>query len=125
MKEYLELTGTKQAYRPRNSKLSKEKLIEAGGYKNQDAVYNYFKSVSLIPVHYESVTHSKRKAYDVASEMYPPQQRLYEVGEHIYKIKQLIDIEIVEIDERISLTLKDGVVKAKVYKKIAGVENEQ
>lgn len=31
----------------------------------------------------------------------------------------------VEIDERISLTLKDGVVKAKVYKKIAGVENEQ
>lgn len=64
---------------------------EAGGYKNQDAMYNYFKSVSLIPVHYESVIHSKRKAYDVASEMYPPQQRLYEVGEHIYKIKQLID----------------------------------
>lgn len=28
--EYLELTGTKQAYRPRNSKLSKAKLIEAG-----------------------------------------------------------------------------------------------
>lgn len=28
--EYLELTGTKQAYRPRNSKLSKEKLVEAG-----------------------------------------------------------------------------------------------
>lgn len=28
--EYLEITGTKQAYRPRNSKLSKEKLKEAG-----------------------------------------------------------------------------------------------
>lgn len=28
--EYLEITGTKQAYRPRNSKLSKEKLVEAG-----------------------------------------------------------------------------------------------
>ena len=28
--EYLELTGTKQAYRPRNSKLSKDKLVEAG-----------------------------------------------------------------------------------------------
>ena len=28
--EYLELTGTKQAYRPRNSKLSKDKLAEAG-----------------------------------------------------------------------------------------------
>lgn len=28
--EYLKLTGTKQAYRPRNSRLSKEKLVEAG-----------------------------------------------------------------------------------------------
>lgn len=28
--EYLQITGTKQAYRPRNSKLSKEKLIESG-----------------------------------------------------------------------------------------------
>ncbi len=28
--EYLEITGTKQAYRPRNSKLSKEKLRDAG-----------------------------------------------------------------------------------------------
>ena len=28
--EYLELTNAKQAYRPRNSKLSKEKLVEAG-----------------------------------------------------------------------------------------------
>lgn len=28
--EYLEITGTKQAYRPRNSKLSKEKLKKAG-----------------------------------------------------------------------------------------------
>ena len=28
--EYLKLTGTKQAYRPRNSKLSKQKLVNAG-----------------------------------------------------------------------------------------------
>ena len=28
--EYLELTGTKQAYRPRNSKLDKSKLVESG-----------------------------------------------------------------------------------------------
>lgn len=27
---YIEATGTKQAYRPRNSKLSKAKLVEAG-----------------------------------------------------------------------------------------------
>ena len=31
--KYLEITGTKQAYRPRNSKLSKEKLVENGFYK--------------------------------------------------------------------------------------------
>ncbi len=28
--KYLKITGTKQAYRPRNSKLSKEKLVDAG-----------------------------------------------------------------------------------------------
>ena len=28
--KYLEITGTKQAYRPRNSKLSKDKLVENG-----------------------------------------------------------------------------------------------
>lgn len=28
--EYLKITGTKQAYRPRNSKLSKEKLVQSG-----------------------------------------------------------------------------------------------
>ena len=28
--EYLKITGTKQAYRPRNSKLDKSKLVEAG-----------------------------------------------------------------------------------------------
>ena len=42
--EYLELTGTKQAYRPRNSKMSKEKLLENGFEKLptwQDAVNRY------------------------------------------------------------------------------------
>ena len=42
--EYLELTGTKQAYRPRNSKMSKEKLLENGFDKLptwQDAVERY------------------------------------------------------------------------------------
>lgn len=42
--EYLEITGTKQAYRPRNSKLSKEKLTENGFEKLptwQDAIDRY------------------------------------------------------------------------------------
>ena len=42
--EYLELTGTKKAYRPRNSKMSKEKLLENGFEKLptwQDAVNRY------------------------------------------------------------------------------------
>ena len=42
--EYLEITGTKQAYRPRNSKLSKEKLVENGFAKLpswQDATDRY------------------------------------------------------------------------------------
>ena len=42
--EYLELTGTKQAYRPRNSKMIKEKLLENGFEKLptwQDAVNRY------------------------------------------------------------------------------------
>lgn len=44
---------------------------EAGGYRNTDAMYEFFKKVSKLPVHYESVIHSKRIAYDVGSEMYP------------------------------------------------------
>lgn len=46
--EYLKITGTKQAYRPKNSKLSKEKLVESG-FKMlpswQDAVDRYCKEL--------------------------------------------------------------------------------
>ncbi len=64
---------------------------EAGGYQNQDKMYEYLKNVSDIPIHYESAIHSKRKAYDVASQMYPPLERLESVGEHRCKIKQFND----------------------------------
>lgn len=49
--EYLEITGTKQAYRPRNSKLSKEKLKEAGFEMLptwQDATDRYCKELKKI-----------------------------------------------------------------------------
>lgn len=44
---------------------------EAGGYKCQDACYKFLKEQGTpIPVHYESVIHTKRMHYDVISEMY-------------------------------------------------------
>ncbi len=44
---------------------------ESGGYANQDACYAYLKAeCPEIPVHYEGVIRTKRKGYDVISEMY-------------------------------------------------------
>ena len=44
---------------------------EAGGYKCQDACYKFLKETGTpIPVHYESVIHTRRFHYDVVSEMY-------------------------------------------------------
>ena len=44
---------------------------EAGGYKCQDACYKFLKETGTkIPVHYESVVHTRRFHYDVISEMY-------------------------------------------------------
>ncbi len=64
---------------------------EAGGTFNTDLMYMYLKDVSALPVHYESAVHTKRKAYDVASEMYPPAERLHAIGEKKYRIKQFTD----------------------------------
>lgn len=44
---------------------------ESGGYRNQDACYDFLKKVCPeIPVHYEGVVRTDRVAYDVVSEMY-------------------------------------------------------
>ena len=64
---------------------------EAGGTHNTDKEYDYLKRYSTLPVHYESAIHTKKKAYDVASEMYPPVERVHEIGEKKYKIRQLCD----------------------------------
>ena len=64
---------------------------EAGGTHNTDREYDYLKRYSTLPVHYESAVHTRRKAYDVASEMYPPSERVHEIGEKKYKIKQFCD----------------------------------
>ena len=64
---------------------------ESGGGYNTDATYDYFKSVSDIPVHYESAIYTKRKAYDIASRMYPPASELHDIGEGVCKTKQFMD----------------------------------
>ncbi len=64
---------------------------EAGGTYNTDRMYDYIKRFSDLPIHYESAVHTKKKAYDVASEMYPPSERVHEIGDKTYKIKQFCD----------------------------------
>lgn len=54
---------------------------EAGGWKCQDACYDYLKEQGTpIPVHYEGVIRTKRMAYDVISEMYPSHSHVEKVG---------------------------------------------
>ena len=64
---------------------------ESGGGCNTDRQYKYLKAHTEIPVHYESVIHTKRKAYDVGSQMYPPVERVREVGEKTCRIAKLLD----------------------------------
>ena len=63
--------------------------IEAWGYNCQDSCYDYIKNTgSKIPVHYESVIHTKRFAYDVISEMYPSQENVAKYGAQTAKDKR-------------------------------------
>jgi len=64
---------------------------ESGGYKNTDAMYEWLKARTDIPVHYESVIHSRRQAYDVGSQMYPPVEQLRRVAQGKAKVKRLND----------------------------------
>ena len=64
---------------------------ESGGTFCTDMMYDYIKEKSPLPVHYESAIHTKRKAYDVASEMYPPTAQVHEIGEKTYKVRELTD----------------------------------
>ncbi len=64
---------------------------EAGGYNNTDAMYDWLKARSPLPVHYESAIHCRRQAYDVGSEMYPSVEMVHDVGEHRRKQKRLND----------------------------------
>jgi len=57
---------------------------EAGGYKCQDACYDFLHKICPeIPVHYEGVIRTPRHSYDVVSEMYTSTGNLKEVREGI------------------------------------------
>ncbi|MBR5826613.1 MAG: hypothetical protein IKY78_05965 [Clostridia bacterium] len=55
---------------------------ESGGWKNQDKCYDYLKSVSDIPVHYEAAIRTPRTGYDVVSEMYQHSDVVEKIGQH-------------------------------------------
>lgn len=62
---------------------------ESGGYRNTDAMYTYLKARSSVPVQYEGAIHSRRKAYDVCSEMYPTIEHLASVGQKKCSVKRM------------------------------------
>ena len=58
---------------------------EAGGDANFDTCYHWMKTVSDLPVHYESVFNTDRVAYDVVSKMYPDYELTRKIAEKVYK----------------------------------------
>lgn len=64
---------------------------ESGGYANTDAMYRWLKARTPIPVHYEHVVHTRRTAYDIASEMYPSVEKVQLVGKKRRGQKKLND----------------------------------
>ncbi|MCR5231548.1 MAG: hypothetical protein K6B64_02775, partial [Acholeplasmatales bacterium] len=66
---------------------------ESGDGCNTYAMYEWIKKRSDIPVQYEGATRSrgKRKAYDIASQMYASVSDCVLVGEGTHKIKQFCD----------------------------------
>ena len=64
---------------------------ESGGFACQDEMAAFFRSRSGLPIHYEGAVHSKRVAYDVASQMYPPAEDLHRIGEGTHKQRAFLD----------------------------------
>ncbi len=55
---------------------------ESGGWKNQDKCYDWLKTVTEIPVHYEAAIRTPRTGYDVISEMYQNPGNVEKIGQH-------------------------------------------
>ena len=64
---------------------------ESGGHACQDEMAAFFKSRSDLPLHYEGAVHTKKMAYDVASQMYPPAEDLHKIGEGTHAQRAFMD----------------------------------
>lgn len=64
---------------------------ESGGDKCHDACYDFLKSVSDIPVHYEGAIHTKRFNYDVTAEFYPDVRHLEGIVNGTVKDKRYLE----------------------------------
>lgn len=64
---------------------------ESGGGCNMDGMYHYLKKRTVLPVHYEGVIHTRRRAYDVGSEMYPSIEKVRQVGQGVRNLPRLCD----------------------------------
>lgn len=64
---------------------------ESGGSHNTDKMYYYLKKRTGLPIHYEGVIHTRRRAYDVGSEMYPSVEKVHQVGEGTRNVPELCD----------------------------------
>lgn len=56
-----------------------------------DGMYHYLKKRTVLPVHYEGVIHTRRRAYDVGSEMYPSIEKVRQVGQGVRNLPRLCD----------------------------------
>lgn len=64
---------------------------EAGGDLCQDKCYEFFKSHSDIPVHYENAVRNKRFAYDVIGNFYPAFSHLQKISDGTVKDKRFLE----------------------------------
>lgn len=64
---------------------------EAGGIKNFDACYEYLKSKSQIPVHYEPACRSKRIRYDILAYFYTPTEEMRALARGEWKDERFYD----------------------------------
>ena len=64
---------------------------EAGGYLCHDYCYDFLKSVTNIPIHYEGAIHTKRFCYDVVGNFYPGYKFLHSIANKTIADKRYLE----------------------------------
>ncbi len=64
---------------------------EAGGYLCHDYCYDFLKSVTNIPIHYEGAIHTKRFCYDVVGNFYPGYKFLHSIADKTIADKRYLE----------------------------------